>query len=120
MGLTVSIFCFLLLSLLFLLFSLFTRFDHLFVLNCIDDFSRCFESSRSPAWNWNFYLFPLWFMGVLIRYLILFPIRLTVLVGGFVIFAICLFFLKNSNFLTKKLKRFIETCGFLMENSDSH
>jgi hypothetical protein len=40
-----------------------------------DGFSRCFESSRSQPWNWNLYLWPLWAMGVLTRYFILFPIR---------------------------------------------
>lgn len=40
-----------------------------------DGFSRCFESSRSQPWNWNFYLWPLWATGVVIRYCILFPIR---------------------------------------------
>lgn len=59
-----------------------------------DDFSRCFESSRSPPWNWNFYLYPLWLGGVFIRYCILFPIRFTALLMGFVVFAISLFVLK--------------------------
>lgn len=40
-----------------------------------DGFSRCFESSRSQPWNWNLYLWPLWAMGVIVRYFVLFPIR---------------------------------------------
>jgi hypothetical protein len=40
-----------------------------------DGFSRCFESSRSQPWNWNLYLWPMWAVGVCIRYFILFPIR---------------------------------------------
>ena len=40
-----------------------------------DDFSRCFQSAHSPAWNWNLYLYPLWLLGVLTRYLVLLPLR---------------------------------------------
>ena len=40
-----------------------------------DGFSRCFESSRAQPWNWNLYLWPLWLLGVAVRYCILFPIR---------------------------------------------
>ena len=46
---------------------------------------------RDPAaevnWNWNFYLFPLWCFGVVLRYCVLFPIRLT-----FIVLANLLFF----------------------------
>ena len=38
-------------------------------------------------WNWNFYLFPLWCFGVVLRYCVLFPIRLT-----FIVLANLLFF----------------------------
>jgi hypothetical protein len=41
-----------------------------------DTFNACFAFSDNPAWNWNFYLFPLWCVGVVLRYLVLFPIRL--------------------------------------------
>ena len=47
-----------------------------------DDFSRCFQSAHSPPWNWNLYLYPLWLLGVLTRYLFLFPIRCLLLVLG--------------------------------------
>jgi len=50
-----------------------------------DGFSRCFESSRSQPWNWNLYLWPLWACGVVIRYGILFPLRLISLLTGFII-----------------------------------
>ena len=50
-----------------------------------DDFSRCFQSAHSPPWNWNFYLWPLWAMGVITRYFFLFPIRcLCLLIGALV------------------------------------
>ena len=53
-----------------------------------DTFWRCFQLSRPQPWNWNWYLFPLWCVGVVIRYCILFPIRLCLLLLGFVAFAI--------------------------------
>ena len=40
-----------------------------------DSFLRCFKSSEDDPWNWNAYLFPLWAMGVVVRTLILFPLR---------------------------------------------
>ena len=50
-----------------------------------DDFSRCFQSAHSPPWNWNFYLWPLWAMGVLTRYFFLFPLRcLCLLIGALI------------------------------------
>ena len=51
-----------------------------------DDFSRCFTEHEDNAWNWNIYLFPLWLFGLIIRYFILFPIRLLSLT-----IALCLF-----------------------------
>ncbi|MFQ6630366.1 hypothetical protein Gotur_006488 [Gossypium turneri] len=43
-----------------------------------DSFTRCFKSNPPEPWNWNVYLFPLWCCGVVIRYLILFPVRLAI------------------------------------------
>ncbi|CAI5928315.1 unnamed protein product [Closterium sp. NIES-65] len=51
-----------------------------------DSFWRCFKSNEPEPWNWNLYLFPLWCFGVLFRYAILFPIRLVLLLLGWVIF----------------------------------
>ena len=42
---------------------------------------RCFQSASSDPWNWNVYLFPVWLLGVLVRYGILFPLRSDVLPG---------------------------------------
>ena len=33
------------------------------------------QSTLDDPWNWNAYLFPLWCLGVLVRNLILFPLR---------------------------------------------
>ncbi|GIL85690.1 hypothetical protein Vretimale_13183 [Volvox reticuliferus] len=48
-----------------------------------DSFNKCFTSTRPEPWNWNIYLFPIWVVGVVIRYLVLFPIRLMLLLIGF-------------------------------------
>jgi glycerol-3-phosphate O-acyltransferase 3/4 len=81
-----------------------------------DEFSRCFESARSQPWNWNIYLWPLWVCGVVVRYVILFPIRLISLLLGFTFALIMLPILKSlplpeatRTSLQRKLIRFL--CG---------
>eukprot|EP00698_Gefionella_okellyi_P004075 TRINITY_DN1379_c0_g1_i3.p1 TRINITY_DN1379_c0_g1~~TRINITY_DN1379_c0_g1_i3.p1 ORF type:complete len:417 (+),score=93.67 TRINITY_DN1379_c0_g1_i3:84-1334(+) len=59
-----------------------------------DDFTRCFEQRNSTAWNWNIYLFPLWAVGVFVRYGIVFPVRLLILALGWIIFATGFVFVK--------------------------
>ena len=56
-----------------------------------DSFWKCFQLSRTPPWNWNWYLLPLWSLGVLIRYCFLFPLRLVLLLTGFFLFGVSLF-----------------------------
>eukprot|EP00250_Pteridium_aquilinum_P004713 c14915_g1_i1 orf=136-1305(+) len=51
-----------------------------------DSFTRCFKSNPPEPWNWNLYLIPLWCLGVLVRYLILFPIRVILLAAGWILF----------------------------------
>lgn len=51
-----------------------------------DSFWRCFKSNDPEPWNWNIYLFPLWCLGVVFRYVILFPIRLIFLLLGWLVF----------------------------------
>ena len=51
-----------------------------------DTFNKCFTFTERPAWNWNFYLFPMWVCGVAIRYGVLFPLRLVFIVTSTVIF----------------------------------
>lgn len=55
-----------------------------------DDFSKCFRESFPEPWNWNFYLFILWTLGLLVRYFILLPLRVLSLFSGFLLFAIAL------------------------------
>lgn len=52
--------------------------DYSCVIDEQDSFTRCFKSNPPEPWNWNVYLFPLWCCGVVIRYLILFPVRLAI------------------------------------------
>jgi glycerol-3-phosphate O-acyltransferase 3/4 len=40
-----------------------------------DTFTKCFKSNAPDPWNWNLYLFPLWVVGCVVRYGILFPVR---------------------------------------------
>ena len=40
-----------------------------------DTFTKCFKSNAPDPWNWNAYLFPLWVVGCVVRYGILFPVR---------------------------------------------
>uniref|UniRef100_A0A0R0JCW9 Uncharacterized protein n=1 Tax=Glycine max TaxID=3847 RepID=A0A0R0JCW9_SOYBN len=51
-----------------------------------DTFTRCFKSNPPEPWNCNVYLFHLWCCGVVVQYLILFPIRILVLPLGWIIF----------------------------------
>ena len=44
-----------------------------------DSFFRCFTSAPPDPWNWNWYLWPQWAVGCVLRYCILFPLRLTLL-----------------------------------------
>ncbi|KAF6167111.1 hypothetical protein GIB67_041366 [Kingdonia uniflora] len=76
-----------------------------------DSFTRCFKSNPPEPWNWNIYLFPLWCFGVVVRYGILFPIRVLVLTLGWIIFLStfipvhCL--LKGNDKLRKKMEVFV-------------
>ncbi|KAG2502083.1 hypothetical protein HYH03_000575 [Edaphochlamys debaryana] len=48
-----------------------------------DSFNKCFTSTRPEPWNWNIYLWPIWVVGVILRYLVLFPIRALMILLGF-------------------------------------
>ncbi|KAK4405393.1 Glycerol-3-phosphate acyltransferase 9 [Sesamum angolense] len=74
-----------------------------------DSFTRCFKSNPPEPWNWNIYLFPLWCLGVVVRYGLLFPLRVIVLTIGWIIFLSCYFpvhfLLKGHDKLRKRLER---------------
>lgn len=79
-----------------------------------DSFTRCFKSNTPEPWNWNLYLFPLWCLGVVVRYCILFPIRLLLLLGGWVVFLLLFvpvhFALKGHDNLRRSIERFLVEC----------
>jgi glycerol-3-phosphate O-acyltransferase 3/4 len=66
-----------------------------------DEFTNCFQSMQSRPWNWNIYLFPAWIMGILIRYVILVPLRILCLLFGTMVVA----FLMTATWLIKDSKK---------------
>ncbi|KAL0291464.1 UNVERIFIED_CONTAM: Glycerol-3-phosphate acyltransferase 9 [Sesamum radiatum] len=78
-----------------------------------DSFTRCFKSNPPEPWNWNVYLFPLWCLGVVVRYGVLFPLRAVVLTTGWIIFLSCYFpvhfLLKGHDKLRKRQQSFAES-----------
>ena len=73
-----------------------------------DDFSKCFTGTTGQPWNWNAYLYPLWLLGVILRYGILLPLRMIILVLGLIVLGICfsLTFLMSDGPLKAKHQRF--------------
>jgi len=57
-----------------------------------DEFSKCFTSPAPDAWNWNVYLWPAWLLGIILRYCVLFPLRLLCLLTGIVLFRVVMIF----------------------------
>ena len=51
-----------------------------------DSFTKCFNKSKPTTWNFNAYLFPLWVLGFVVRYVLLFPLRLVWLLTTFFTF----------------------------------
>ncbi|KAI8025414.1 Glycerol-3-phosphate acyltransferase 9 [Camellia lanceoleosa] len=76
-----------------------------------DSFTRCFKSIPPEPWNWNVYLFPFWCLGVVVRYLILFPMRVLVLTIGWIVFLAAYFpvhvLLKGHDKLRKNLEHLL-------------
>ena len=51
-----------------------------------DSFTKCFNKATPTVWNFNWYLFPSWLVGLIVRHLILFPLRLVFLLVTFFTF----------------------------------
>ncbi|KAL0482072.1 glycerol-3-phosphate O-acyltransferase 3/4 [Acrasis kona] len=51
-----------------------------------DSFTESFRPRAPDAWNWNIFLFFTWTLGVIVRYLVLFPMRFLFLLLGTLIF----------------------------------
>ena len=56
-----------------------------------DTFLPCFEPRGYQHWNWSFYLFIPWLLGVMLRFCIILPLRLVLLLGGVALFLIMFF-----------------------------
>lgn len=59
-----------------------------------DSFLKCFVNAAPDPWNWNFYLAPLWLLGVILRHCVLFPLRLTLLLTSHLVFFVIFFTVK--------------------------
>ncbi|KAJ8903375.1 hypothetical protein NDN08_004483 [Rhodosorus marinus] len=53
-----------------------------------DSFNKCFEAHLPVPWNWNAYLLPAYLLGIFVRYFVLFPIRLTILIWSIIAFLV--------------------------------
>ncbi|KAK4491477.1 hypothetical protein RD792_002231 [Penstemon davidsonii] len=89
------------------------------IVDVSDSFTRCFKSNSPEPWNWNIYLFPLWCLGVVVRYGFLFPLRVLVLTIGWIIFLSCYFpvhfLLKGHDKLRKKLEQLSHDIYFSLQ-----
>lgn len=61
-----------------------------------DSFSQCFVGQSPEPWNWTWYLMPAWILGVIMRYFVLFPMRLCIFFIGFIIFILGFVYAKVS------------------------
>jgi len=50
-----------------------------------DDFSLCFKKEVEQPWNFTWYLMITWTLGVAFRYCVVLPLRIVVMLSGFVI-----------------------------------
>ena len=66
-----------------------------------DSFNRCFQMKDQRPWNFNFYLYPIWVVGFVIRHCVLLPLRFTWLVLSLVMFFL-LFFIVHYTMPEKK------------------
>jgi hypothetical protein len=60
-----------------------------------DSFNRCFENAPTERWNWG-HLFVPYCFGVVIRYFVLFPLRLCILLTGVLVLLVMFFCVKVS------------------------
>jgi len=57
-----------------------------------DSFNRCFQENDEVAWNFNFYLLPLWWCGWIVRHFVLFPLRLGFILSASAVFMVTFMF----------------------------
>ena len=56
-----------------------------------DTFLPCFEPQGYHHWNWAFHLFVPWLVGIVLRFFILLPLRIIILLLGVLLFSIMFF-----------------------------
>ena len=84
-----------------------------------DSFNRCFQMKDQRPWNFNFYLYPLWVVGFVIRHCILLPLRFTWLVLSLVLFFLLFFIVhytlpeKRAQVVKRKLLEYL-AAAFVM------
>ena len=66
-----------------------------------DSFNRCFQMKDQRPWNFNFYLYPIWVIGFVVRHFVLLPLRFTWLVLSLILFFL-LFFIVHYTLPEKK------------------
>ncbi len=81
-----------------------------------DSFNKCFTMLTPDPWNWNAYLWPEWAMGVLLRHVILFPLRLVVLLICNVLF-IGMFFVIGALYKPGPRRRQLELVAIQVRTS---
>ncbi len=59
-----------------------------------DSFLPCFEPQRDKAWNWALHLLPPWILGVVLRFCVLLPLRVLLLLTGMLVFCVLFFSLQ--------------------------
>lgn len=61
-----------------------------------DNFWKCFKRKKISSWNFNIYLFPVWFIGLLFRVFVLFPLRMVGFLVGLGIFILTMLLIQNT------------------------
>lgn len=77
-----------------------------------DNFTGCFMPKPPEPWDWNVFLFSIWLIGLLFRYLILLPLRLTILLVGTLVFMCTLPFFAMWKDESKKRRAFSKVIQF--------
>eukprot|EP00730_Choanoeca_flexa_P016445 TRINITY_DN7768_c0_g1_i5.p1 TRINITY_DN7768_c0_g1~~TRINITY_DN7768_c0_g1_i5.p1 ORF type:complete len:446 (+),score=41.90 TRINITY_DN7768_c0_g1_i5:21-1358(+) len=79
-----------------------------------DSFTQCFQGRGKFRWNTTWYLSMLYYVGVFIRYCILFPLRLAVLMASMLLFVNIFLF---AMIMPKRIHRSLGASGIRIVNS---
>eukprot|EP01155_Anaeramoeba_flamelloides_P050136 Anaeramoba_flamelloidesc41869_g1_i1.p1 GENE.c41869_g1_i1~~c41869_g1_i1.p1 ORF type:complete len:485 (-),score=83.49 c41869_g1_i1:14-1444(-) len=75
-----------------------------------DDFTAAFQEKKPKAWNFEWYLFVTWVLGVILRYAILLPIRILIFASGILLASL----IASTTFIfrSNKIKAFLNKLAF--------